>query len=752
MNPYLILYNRIKLIFLIFFFSMFPLFASGINGIVSDFSSGEPLISATIFLEGTTIGTKTNTKGFYSLQGIKAGKYVIRVTYIGYEKYTKEITLQSNENLHLNVKLKQDVLQIEEIHVESDREVLQREITISTTNIPVAQIKDIKVGGESDVFRTLQFLPGVLTSSQISSNLFVRGGSPDQNLVLLDEAPIYNPSHLFGFFSTFNTNAIKDVNLLKGGFEAEYGNRLSSVLNLTQKDGNRNEYKGNLSLGLISSKADIEGPVGNGAFFISGRRTYLDLITVLLDSDLPNFYFYDVNAKIVQDIGGKGKLSITGFMSSDKLNYDVGNTIIDMNTGNNLLSVNWSHIFTNNLFSSLNLSYSNYEIKFTGGETGYDFIMDNSIKDITLKWKLDWYIQKNASATVGFEAIKLNFKYHLNFTGDVDTTLNLGDLSSTRFSIPDMNYSAFAQTKFNLTDEFALQLGTRFNYYQLNNSLCFEPRIALRYIFNDFVSLKLAYGIYNQNVRIATMQNFNIIDTWLPSDTTVPISKSNHYIFSLETKPLKDSKLNFDAYYKTMTDISELNMFTLNTSVVSDVVFLGDAFTYGFEVFFQKNFGRVTGWMGYGFGIVKAQFDSINSGRYFTPKYARKHDFKTVIQYKIIDNLEIGGSFILQSGQYYTGATSRVKLFPPNDSFGNNKITTSERYGLQLPPSHRLNIYLAYSFKTFGKESRLSLDVYNVYNRRDILMRIYDVANDVTVVNDYLLLPIIPSISYEIQI
>ena len=229
------------------------------------------------FLKGTKIGTRTNKSGYYSIRNISAGEYVVRVSYLGYTKFLKKIKLAPNQNLRLDVELLPEDIKTSEVEIFADREVLEREITISTVNIPINQIKDIRIGGESDVFRTLQFLPGVLTSSQISSGLFVRGGSPDQNLVLLDGATIYNPSHLFGFFSTFNTNAIKDVDFIKGGFEAEYGGRLSSVLNIKKKEGNKKNYHGDATIGFISSQAGVEGPLANGSFFLSGRRTYLDL-------------------------------------------------------------------------------------------------------------------------------------------------------------------------------------------------------------------------------------------------------------------------------------------------------------------------------------------------------------------------------------------------------------------------------------------------------------------------------------------
>ena len=745
-----------------------------IAGIIRDKSSSEPLIGATVMLEGTKLGARTNKDGFYSIQNVPAGEYKIIARYMGYNQSSQKVTVKGNENIRINLMLESATVETEAVFVTADREVERREITISTVNIPVSQIKEIRVGGESDVFRTLQFLPGVLTSSQISSGLYVRGGSPDQNLVLLDGATIYNPAHLFGFFSTFNTNAIKDVEFIKGGFDAEYGGRLSSVLNITQKDGNRNEINGDISIGLICSQAGIEVPIGNGAMFLAGRRTYLDLITPVFasisDENLPDFYFYDINAKITQDFGENDKVSISGFLGSDKLTFSGQSNDIIMDVGNELLAGRWTHIFSNNLFSTVVVNYSKYKNRFAGGQTDYNFVYDNSIRDITGKVNLEWFIGEDASLKFGAEVNKLDFDLLMNFTGDTVSTSG-SDYGQVNMQIPDMNYAAFIQTKFNPIEYFSVQAGLRFSHFQfngmhsrgmfdenfklnnfkLNKGYFLDPRLALRYMVTGDIAVKAAWGIYHQGLRIAGMPNFSIFDVWLPSDTSVNVSKSKHYIFSIETRPAETIDLNFDFYYKTMNDIGELNQMTLIGDKITDVLYIGNAYSYGAEVFLQKSVGRLTGWFGYGLGFIYAQYDSINQGRKFRPKFDRRHDIKFVAQYKLSTAWEVGGTFTLQSGQSYTGATSRGRLFLPDQSFGSSKITMSDLYGLRLPMSHQLNLYGAYNFKMWRKDARFIIDIYNVYNRRDIMMRMYNTREEVTMIEDLRLLPIIPSVSLEVR-
>jgi hypothetical protein len=314
-----------------------------INGFVRDTDTKETLISATVSIKGTKFGALTNKSGFFVLKNVPAGAYTLSVRYLGYQPVDKQITIEADAVQSLDIAMTSKTAQSEQVTVEANREVEKRQISISQVNVSMQTIKQMRLGGEADVFRTIQLLPGVLTSSQISSGLFIRGGSPDQNLVLLDGMTVYNPSHLFGFISTFNADAIKDVEVIKGGFPAEYGGRLSAVLNLTQKDGNQDKFEGVGSVGLISSKLSLEGPIGNGSWFIGGRRTYLDLILGLVPEDpqnpFPRFGFYDLNGKITQNISPNDKISLSGFMSADDLTLNgagVGFTIGIGNRGGSL--------------------------------------------------------------------------------------------------------------------------------------------------------------------------------------------------------------------------------------------------------------------------------------------------------------------------------------------------------------------------------------------------------------------------------
>ncbi|TAL70586.1 MAG: TonB-dependent receptor [Bacteroidetes bacterium] len=725
------------------------------NGYVLDSATNETLVGATVAFKGTKLGTYTNKSGYFSITNIIPGDYTIIVSYLGYEKKILKIKFGERESVRREIKLKHDGIKTQEISVEAEREVEKREITISKVNVPIEQLKEIRIGGESDVFRSLQFLPGVLTSSQISSGLYIRGGSPDQNLILVDGSVVYNPTHLFGFISTFNSDAIKDVELIKGGFPAEYGGRLSSVLNLTQKDGNQNNIDGTVSLGALSSKASLEGPLFNGSWFISGRRTYLEIIKAFIPDDptspLPDFHFYDLNVKISQNFGSNDKLFISGFMSADALAMDGYGMNMSLDIGNQLLSTKWTHIFGDNLFTVLNFSYSKYKNRFFGDQSGYEFLIDNNITDYTVKGSVEWFTSDVLTTKFGFESTKYTFGYLQNFTGDADSTSPGSNGGTLNLLVDDWNHSLFGQLNYRVFDLLSLQGGLRVNYWMQRNLVTLEPRIALRYQFQENIALKAAWGIYHQNLRLATMPDFSFFDTWLPTDSTVPASKSNHYIFSIETNPVEGYDLNFDVYYKTMNNINEINMNSLEGSTVSDVFYIGNAESYGVEVFLQKKFGNFTGWFGYSLGYIYAKFPQINNGNEFRPKYDRRHDLKLVLQYKLNDEWEFGGSFTFQSGQSYTGATSRFQSRLIDQNYGRGKIFPSQRFGLRLPPSHQLNISASYSFTTFGLPSKLILDVYNVYNRRDIWFRYYNTQKEETNVEDVRLLPILPSISYELK-
>ena len=729
---------------------------ASISGYVKDDKNKETLIGAVVSIPSIKRGAKTNKSGFYSVTNIPPGEYKVRVTYLGYEKFEKTITLSKSQQLRLEVLMQPMDIKSGTVTVTADREAEKREISVSKINVPMTTIKEIRIGGESDVFRSLQMLPGVLTSSQISSGLFVRGGSPDQNLVLLDGATVYNPTHIFGFISTFNTDAIKDVELIKGGFPAQYGGRLSAVLNMTQKDGNRENYEGNAALGIISSRASFQGPLfGNGSFFVSGRTTYFDLIKKAIDEDpknpLPDFGFYDLNAKITQDIGSSNKVFLSGFMSKDNFGIDNKGLDMDLDLSNKLIAFRWNSIWDDNLFSDVNVSWSKYGNKLTMDNSGYKALIDNNIEDITAKLNVEWFVSDEITAEFGSEVNKYDFGYLQNFTGNTDSTASGSSGGSVNLKVNDWNYAAYTHWNWQMTELLSVQAGLRGYYWEQKDSYMWDPRFAIRYKLDETSALKFSWGLYHQNLRLSAMPDFSFFDTWLPTDSTVGIAQAIHYIVSYETKIFEDIDISFDLYYKSLANVSEVNMTAREGETVADVFEIGKANSYGFEVFLQKKIGRFTGWFGYAFGKINSTFAKINEGKEFHPKYDRTHDMKLVLQYSPNETWDFSANFTFQSGQSYTGATSRFQTMLPGENYGMGHVFPTQRYGQRLPASHQLNLSAGYNFKTFGLKSRLNLDIYNVYNHKDILLRYYDTQDVDAKLEDVTLLPIIPSISYEIN-
>jgi hypothetical protein len=734
-----------------------------LSGTVQDTETRETLIGATVSIKPLRIGAITNKSGFFSLKNVPSGKHQVTVSFLGYARTETTLEFAAGEAKKMTFSLKKQIAKSGEVNVTAERgEAEKRQIMVSQVNIPIEQIKQIRIGGEADVFRAIQFLPGVLSSSQISSGLFIRGGSPDQNLVLVDGAAVYNPSHLFGFFSTFNTDAIKDVELLKGGFPAQYGSRLSSVINITQKDGNREKVEGLAAVGLIASRASVQGPVGNGSFFVGARRTYLELVRLAVPLDaltggipVPNFWFYDVNAKITQNIGQNDKISASVFLSSDDLRFTSPGLDFGIGIGNQAAALRWTHIFDDNVFATTVVSSSSYRNGFEGNNSGFSFAVDNTIADITARTDVEWYATNELTVQTGVEVNRFQFTYKQNFTGR-DTTRTVGGTeTATDFASNDWTYAAYAQINYQFSDAVSAQGGLRAYYLQNNGSLLWDPRASVRWAVSPDLTVKASWGIFHQYLRLASNPDFTFFDTWLPTDASLGPSSSTHYIVSFETKPvlfgLDDINLNFDVYYKTLININELNAFAFRSRKASEIFFSGNGQAYGAEIFLQKKTGQFTGWIGYALGWVTARFDSINFGRQFFPRYDRRNDFKIVAQYELDEHWDIGASFIFQSGQPFTGVSSRFQTRFPGERVGTGVTVPTDRNGLRLPPSHQLNLTANYKFMLWSLPARLLIDIFNVYSRQDIWFRFYDTTKPTVQVTDVRLLPIIPTLTLEVK-
>lgn len=723
-----------------------------VSGFVQDSVTSETIVGATVLVKGTQKGAYTNKAGFFSISGLQPGSYTLQVSFLGYERGEVPITIEPTGGTSVRIRLRQASIMKEQVTVQAERENEKRQISVSRVNIPMQQVNQMRIGGEADIFRAIQMLPGVLTSSQISSGLFIRGGSPDQNLIQLDGMTVYNPTHLFGFISAFNTDAVKDVELLKGGFPAEYGGRLSAVLNVTQKDGNRDRIEGLVGVGLISSRASLQGPLGNGSWFFGARRTYLDLLLGLIPEDpenpFPSFNFYDVNMKITQNLGDNDKLSVTGFITNDVLGLQQPGLLFSLGVGNQAGSLNWTHIFGNDLFLQTTASASRYSNGFNGNNGGFSFEIQNSIIDYTLKSGLEWYVSDNVTLKTGYEGTIYNFTYDQKSASENDNT---GGTAQRRLDLWDNIHAGYVQANVLFADRFSLQTGLRANYWSNSQEFLVDPRIALRYQLSDDVALKASWGVFHQYLRLASSPDFSFFDTWLPTDGTVAPGRATHYIVAVETQPFEGYTFNVDLYYKKLNNINELQNNQTPASRVSDIFFIGDGEAYGAELFLQKKIGRLSGWVGYALGWVFATFDSVNRGATFRPKYDRRHDFKVTALYTLSDHWEIGASFMFQSGQSYTGATSQLGARMPGWEGNIVMVNPSQRWGLRLPNSHQLNLNINYNTQVWDLPFRIFLDVYNVYSRRDIWFRFYDTTGPLPEVTDVRLLPILPTISVELK-
>jgi len=724
-----------------------------ISGFVTDSSNGETLIGAVVRISGTKLGAVTNKNGYFVLRNIPSGKHTLTCAYVGYRTREIIVDVQTGDATMTFVLSPQDI-QATDITIEVNKEDEQKEIKISSVDLSSAQIEQMPSIGESDLFRALQYLPGILTSSEISSGLYIRGGTPDQNLILLDGSTIYNPNHLFGFFSTFNTDAIKDVELIKGGFPAEYGGRLSSVINVTNRDGNQNNFKGQASLGLIDSRLTLESPLGNGSILVSGRRTYADLILALLPKDptnpLPDYYFYDLTGKITQNFGQNDKVFISAYGGADNLLYNTGALDFGMNWGNGAGAARWTHIFSDKIFSDLNVTASKYNSGFNGNEGGSNFSVFNSIQDITAKGSVEYYATDEHTFKFGFETSRYTYMYQQNYLGSGDSASSSPN-DSSNVVVTDWAVSFYAQDAWQITPLLSMQFGLRSNWTRQSSAFTWDPRFSLRYILSDIVTLKASWGIYHQYLHLAARPDFEFFSVWLPTDSTVPAEEAIQYIFGVETHPLDGWDFNIDLYYKPLINVAEFKPYVYSGTTVNQIFSIGTGKAYGAEFFLQKKMGPFTGWIGYTLSWVTEQYSDINNGISFPPPYDRRNDIDVILSWRINSRWRVGAAWTFTTGQPYTAATSEYSIALPGQTISSEYTLPGAEDALRLPPNHRLDASAAYQTTIFGLASTFNLNIFNVYDYREIWFRYYDTSKNPTQVTDVLLLPIIPTFSLEVK-
>tara|TARA_B100000795_G_scaffold65807_2_gene44876 strand:+ start:37493 stop:39868 length:2376 start_codon:yes stop_codon:yes gene_type:complete len=762
-----------------------------LSGYVSDKNNGENIIGVNIYCTELQQGVTSNTYGFYSLT-LPKGNYNISFSFIGYKNQSFNLNLSQDQEK--NVEFEVNSFSIGEIQVTGKANIIQKTQS-SVIEVPLEQIRTIPaLLGEVDIIKAIQLLPGV-QSSEGTSGFYVRGGGPDQNLILLDGVPVYNASHLGGLFSVFNADAIKSVRLTKGGFPARFGGRLSSVLQIDMKEGNQKEFKGDVTLGLISSKFTLEGPITKDktSFIISARRTYIDLIIAPFlpqTTDL-TLYFYDLNAKINHKISKKNRLYLSAYTGKDKLgvnfveNFDDEQSSLNfgLGYGNITSTIRWNHLFSDKLFSNTTLTYSRYSFNTDFGVNStfnsndgteiYDinFGYLSGIEDLGARIDFDFIPNPNHEIKFGTSYTNHNFfpgESNLsineispdplqNFT--LDTTLNFSGNTNA-----DELYF-YVEDNFKINNRLKANLGIHLGYYNTNrssslfkNAISFQPRASVRYLLNDKWSIKGSYAEMTQNIHLLSNSSIGFpSDIWVPATDNVPSQTSKQFASNISTEIADgEYELSLEGYYKTMGNLITYKAGYSNLSSTesweNSVETGGEGESYGAELFLQKKKGRTTGWIGYTLSWTNRKFDNINFGEWYPYKFDRRHDFSLVLSHRFNEKWDAGLTWIYGTGNAITFPQA-IYLGSPNNN--NNSVDIVESYGsrnsTRLDAYHRLDLGFNKTIKKEKSTRILSFGAYNAYSRKNPFFAYLTFEQGNRVAKQVSLFPIIPSISYRIQ-
>lgn len=776
--------KKIILVFIFIFFSIN--FAqdnnSSINGFVYDKTTGEALIGANVFIQSLNRGAVSNISGFYVIPKLASGNYEVKFSYVGYKSISLKINLKNGEEKKLNVFLEQDIIQGKEILVKADStRVIEKLFNKPVSNIQLSptQIQRVPRFIEADLLRTLQSLPGIVPLSDFSSAIYVRGGTPDQNLFMVDGTDVYNPEHAFGLFSTFNTDAIKNVEVFKGGFGAEYGGRLSSVINITNNDGNRNFFEGKASLSLLSLSSTFSGPIGDfGSISGSIRRTYLDQTIAKWIDGIPDYYFVDGNLKAFFDLSNSNKLSVSYFGSKDNLNF-----VLDKNRpesigfdyiwGNQTGSVNLRSIFASNIFGNFWITYSHFNSFFDFEDVGVK--EDNQINDLTFKGNIEYFFSENFDFKFGFEQKNAHGGLKQNFPGGIV------DASKTR-----RLYSIYSSTTWKPSLLWNIEFGLRGDYFKSDKIFRnIDPRLNIKFRMSENANLKFSTGSFHQYAN--RIPRLFFVSIWTTADSFVNGSSSNHYIFGYERALGEKFELEVESYYKTYKDI-----YAYNQNYIVDVVpseytnenvpvynnqknlfTRGDGNSFGVEFLIRKEVGAISGWISYSYSKTLYNFDGINQGKSFIPRHDRTHainlvanvdlnNFMNEINNKPFEKKDkqwlLGLNFTFFSGQPIT-LPSSVYLFTqfPDWEQNKNSLATypSTINAFNLPYYSRLDFSLTYEIYYDGWMLSPYLQVFNMFNRKNVWFIQYknEIVNGKVKqkIENVNMFPILPSIGVTIK-
>ena len=744
--------------------------AAALNGFVRDAASGETLIQASVTVERADgparRGAATNVQGFYSLGDLAPGEVVVTATYVGYRTERQSVTLAPGETRRLDVELAPEGLTADEVVVEAE-EPIEEERAPGLQTVSMDLVEALPTVFEADLFRSIQLLPGVKASSDFSSALYIRGGSPDQTLVLLDGTTVYNPTHFFGFFSTFNTEAIKDVRLYKGAYPSTYGGRLGSVVDISNRDGNRRETRGSLSLGLLASRVGVEGPLPGGvkgSYSFNGRRSTLEpLLAVLreqLDQDgIPeSFYFYDVNGKVSVDLSPDDRLSVTGYAGRDQVVVPFGDDArFDLDYGNRTGSLAYNRVLSGTAFASARLTASRYFSYPIGDIGGTQIERPNTITDYSGRLDVEWLPSERFELRTGAwggvlglglqssfnESVQTEYENPSRYlTGYVQGRVRQGEWIATG----GVRAEAFRSETDDLTDDLDPVAST---YVRLS------PQVQLERTFGDDLVVQAAAGRYHQFLSLISNEAFSGFDTWVTTGVGVPPQASEQLSVGVKTKLTPAWRLDVEVYGRTLRDLFDTRPEVQDVAGLSyqDLFRFGEGYAYGAEFLLERGLGRLTGLASYTIGVTRRRYPAEPEfDVFFPPKYDRLHDLT------VVGNVALGrGWKATVAGAYATGQafTTPGSLYQVGGlPFENPTLIgfyTPALNASRLPDYHRVDVGFTKTGAWRWAAYELQLQVVNVYSRRNLWFLTYDRDANPIEVTDVRQLPVLPNVSLSLD-
>ncbi len=715
-----------------------------ISGFIKEKGSRENLIAATVYIAETQQATLSNNYGYYSISTNRDSITLI-VSSVGYQKQAYTIVLKNNVVQDFELVSNNNIAEV--VVTDSKENLISQDQQMSIMRVPIEQIQQIPgLLGEKDVLKVLQLLPGVQKGSEGNSGLYVRGGGPDQNLIILDDAPVYNAFHLFGFYSLFNGDALKSVELTKGGFPARFGGRLSSVLEMNMKDGDKEKYRAEFGVGLISSRFTVEGPIkkNKSSFLLSGRRTYIDALIypLLPDESKGGYYFYDFNAKANIEIDKKNTIYLSGYFGRDKFyassNFSDYSSRFGLYWGNGTGTIRWNRVIKSKLFSNTSFIYSLYRFnisireKFNGDE--FEIRLYSGIRDLSIKQDFDYALNNKHLIKAGV------FIQQHRFTPSATTIKNSEFPEEDEESIETIDAlenAAYIEDRYQITPRLNSNIGLRFSHFLQNskNYVGLEPRLGFSYQLKTDLALKASYAMMNQYIHLLSSTGVGLpTDLWVPATDLVRPQRSNQVAIGA-AKDFIPQKINvsIEAYYKHMNNViaykDGASFLTVDEPGSEDKikwdenVTSGQGWSYGLEFLLKHDGGRFSGWLGYTLSWTELQFDAINFGKKYFARYDRRHDLSLVVIHKVSKDITFTTTWVYGTGNAITLPKSEYIAVVPGQgqqgSYNNYVSDYGAKNGFRMEAYHRMDMGIQFH-KQLKRSTRIfEISVYNLYNRKN---------------------------------